>query len=509
MNIIKIPKQVLPLPVYALKSILVFNLLILLGFVIVEKQILPNLESQSQIVSQKWQQEDQKINKNNANKNLADDIVDEDPNWIPEAASNWMWRSKGFPVELQKTTPKRILVMGDSFVWGDGYANMNDIWWRQLQRELNRRGYSQVEVIAGGLKGASTRHQFNVLKSLNILEQYQPDLMILGYVTNDPDEGMVKLFRYIRLYRDPALNFFYNLNNRKIFPKLTKQLMSARRKKLLNILQNDENGYEYGTWKLKLLEGKSFEKYKETIKELGEYLSTTQIPSFFITLPNSPNLETFKPHYAKVQPLFEQNNIPFLNLLDDFVAKYPKNEQPNDLSWGINPANGHPGTISTYFYAIKAADFIEKNYPEALGEKDSIPRKSEVKINDWMPAYPELDLQRQSSGVYTFEYPESQEFMLSMPNERPYVQLNLENEIDIKEIRLSGNGLNQAVLEYTSVDPQLGYDTHQVYSLAEKTGNSLSWNLENEPLAQSVNTLRLSADFKNVDRQLTLTIIQD
>lgn len=64
---------------------------------------------------------------------------------------------------------KKIMIIGDSYVEGDGYSNLNQIWWRQLELELHNRGYYDVEICGVGTDGASTqdemkwlnRHVFN------------------------------------------------------------------------------------------------------------------------------------------------------------------------------------------------------------------------------------------------------------------------------------------------------------------------------------------------------------
>src|SRR5581483_4422622 len=39
-----------------------------------------------------------------------------------------MWHSRLMPLPATSSKRRRILVLGDSFVWGDGYANINDAW---------------------------------------------------------------------------------------------------------------------------------------------------------------------------------------------------------------------------------------------------------------------------------------------------------------------------------------------------------------------------------------------
>src|SRR5262245_45315733 len=66
-------------------------------------------------------------------------------------SSDVIWRSALLPAPEQRPSGrKRILVLGDSFVEGDGLTNVNNTWWRELQRELERRGYWNLDVIAAG-----------------------------------------------------------------------------------------------------------------------------------------------------------------------------------------------------------------------------------------------------------------------------------------------------------------------------------------------------------------------
>ncbi len=63
---------------------------------------------------------------------------------------------------------------------------MNDIWWRQLAREVDRRGYKDVEIIAAGMQGINTRIELDVAKK--VIPKFKPDLVIWGYIPNDADE---------------------------------------------------------------------------------------------------------------------------------------------------------------------------------------------------------------------------------------------------------------------------------------------------------------------------------
>lgn len=443
-----------------------------------------------------WQREDERINQNNEKKILTSGSL------LKPAQGEWIWRSAGFPVNKSPKTPKRILVMGDSFVWGDGYANMNDIWWRQLQRELTRRGYDQVEVIAAGLRGASTRQQLEQAK--NLVRIYKPNLVIWGYVPNDPDEKIIQLFDYSYVNQDPIINLLNNLQNKSIFPRIIGILFEIRSRKVAWNMSDEQRGYEYSKWEQKLLEGNNFELYQKTVKELGAFQESSGIPGFMMTLPSYPNRDMLMANYSKVIPLFQAAKIPVYNILDDYIKYFSGLNLDPILGWRINPANGHPGTAATYFHAMKAADILEANYLQVLGERKISVKSPVIRVNDWVPYY--VNPAANSPGVYSFKYPESSEYMLRLPANKPFVQFNLEVSASIKEIRLSGTGLKAASLDITGVDSKRKFDDGTVYSFAEKQGTSLAWNLDGQASA-NVNTIRFSASFQNNDRELTLTLI--
>lgn len=81
----------------------------------------------------------------------------------------------------------RLAVLGDSFIWGDGLP-YEQIWSQKLKQRLNEAYGGRVEVLSWGRKGWSTLDEYRFLKDLGV--NYQPDLLIVGYVSNDPDLGL-------------------------------------------------------------------------------------------------------------------------------------------------------------------------------------------------------------------------------------------------------------------------------------------------------------------------------
>ena len=93
------------------------------------------------------------------------------------------FREPGFRVG-DKQGAYRILVVGDSFAWGDG-VYLEDAFPSRLETRLNRvsRG-DRFEVINWSRPGWNTVRQLRSLEPE--LAELDPDLLILAFVLNDP-----------------------------------------------------------------------------------------------------------------------------------------------------------------------------------------------------------------------------------------------------------------------------------------------------------------------------------
>lgn len=305
------------------------------------------------------------------------------------------WNGEPLPSGKQRT----ILVFGDSFVWGPPYVTLNHLWWRQLAIELERRGYHEVRVVAVGQPGWSTRRQLECARTL--VPEVKPDLIVWGYVTNDPDE---KIVRQIFDSQDqPPYGQRIRRRLKSVLPNVMFKFESLRADKLAEQYAGPEYGYAYADWELKLLEGENFERYRETVGEVGEFLKEAGVPAFLQTLPHFPGKEYFEPRYEPVLREWEVAGVTVHDSLGEFVKRYgnaPSNGSES-LKWGINPGDSHPGPTATHFLATQVADFIEKRWPEALGPKDE-QQPHELAINDWLPN--DLDIREVRVGEYEGNY---------------------------------------------------------------------------------------------------------
>jgi lysophospholipase L1-like esterase len=278
-----------------------------------------------------------------------------------------VFRSLGYSPPKVAPDRNRVLVIGDSFIWGDGLTNINQTWWRQLQLELERRGYAGVDVIAAGVNGASTQDEFRWLTQGKLLEKTQPSVVIVGYVTNDPQmkdasgKDLVKQFAPA----PGALAWTPPLLPR-ILPNLWGQL-AVRRIQKVQSTWDGEGGYPYELWELKLLEGENFLRYQALLVDLRNTVKQAKLPIFFVTTPNEPNADRFEARHAPVRRAFQEAGLVMHDLLPPLLECCKT--LTSNLIWGANPVNSHPGPRMTHFYATHVADILERDYPSALGPR--------------------------------------------------------------------------------------------------------------------------------------------
>lgn len=102
---------------------------------------------------------------------------------------------------------RRILVVGDSFTAGLE-VDRSLLWTQVLQRELASLGYTKLDVINLGIDGTGTDIHLRLIE--RYLAQFQPELVILAFYKNDPDDITKRLphrecYRgYTLAFRDPA-----------------------------------------------------------------------------------------------------------------------------------------------------------------------------------------------------------------------------------------------------------------------------------------------------------------
>jgi lysophospholipase L1-like esterase len=445
-----------------------------------DRVLIPRLELEGKVAALSWKNERARL--------IA---VFQAKNRATEAAP--LWRSAGIDVNERKRA-HRILVIGDSFVWGYGTANVNDLWWRQLERELQRRGLD-VEVVAAGYSGWTTAQELAAAPA--VIAETKPDLVIWGYVTNDSDENVVKQF-----VPQPDQLGRVTKRLRRFAPDLAGLIDERWARKAEHQHASDAAGYPYDVWELKILEGKNFERYQQTVGRLAAFTRSLSIPSLMVTLPNYPSTARFRPRYEKVLRLFRSAGLDVYDMLPAFVAAFGDFPEKGGESvrWGVNPADAHPGRRATHFYAAQVADLLVSQHPEAVGKPVALAPTLEV--NDWTPS----DLVRSRRGLsLELAWPRDNEQLMVMPLRRPFAQLNLAQPLRLAAVRISGPALRRATLDLVS-DGATPADEQVDRTLGERAGSSIEFVFPKDLVTQPVDAIRIGAELGSRN-ELTVELV--
>lgn len=355
---------------------------------------------------------------------------------------------------------KVILVIGDSFIWGDGSSNINNMWWRALQNRIINEGYSDCKIVAVGMCGASTQNQLDWIENTSMISDIHPDMIIFGYVTNDaeyvdengnmiPDQWTPS--SYISTSCVMRFASF-------IFPNIAAKIdndLQAREIRITDL--SSINKYYYDEWEREIINESNLQRYYDkTLKPLSEEMQQLGIEYCFITTPNTPSGEKFESLYDKVIPKFEEAGITIYNSLPDFVENCSNS---SEYYKGINPVNAHPGIATNVYIADYAFDVLKHNYCDILGEQEN---ESEIvrsaNINDWYPCG-RLDPKQYDGTSIDFSYSDSWEpdNYLYLPGRKKSIKMCFDHPIDLynKKIEIydeNGQGVDYLRIKVTYLD---------------------------------------------------------
>jgi HEAT repeat protein len=242
----------------------------------------------------------------------------------------------------KKNGIKRIAVLGDSFIWGYGLP-YEQIWSHKLEKMILDK-YKNIELMSWGLSAWSTLDEMSFLEKHGI--KYDIDMLIVGFVTNDPDIGDVKMKPYkwqgniliktLKILFPDAISFIASYTNR----FLTEHFYAD---------------HQYDNWEKALYTDENLLNYLEILQDFSRFCNSKNIDLLFVlTAPESNDIIIEK--FNKIIPLLEQAHIKYLNLLPSLQKHL--GHIPTRKLWA-NPANGHPGDFSTSVIAKEVYNYLE------------------------------------------------------------------------------------------------------------------------------------------------------
>lgn len=221
-------------------------------------------------------------------------------------------------------------------------------WGHQLERKFVEQ-YKNVEILNWGQNGWSTDDQLNFLKRQGV--DYHIDLLIIGFVTNDPVFRTPSYAYHIPQKAFQWQNSEVLMIGKKVFPNSIDFITSYVNRFLQLYFFQD---YGYQAWEEKLYTKDNLSEYQQLLLELVDFCQRKDIQLFFVLTPSNYT-ERFKIKYQKIIPLLQEVGIQYLNLYPAILEKLGIYKL-RDL-W-TNLANGHPGKLVTSVYASEVFTYI-------------------------------------------------------------------------------------------------------------------------------------------------------
>lgn len=253
---------------------------------------------------------------------------------------------------LKKTTGCKVVVLGDSFVWGSGVPII-DSWPSQLQQ------ITKCQIFPFGKPGWSSYQYLDFyeqhLRKLNF------DFLILGIVANDPHPigklGQLKFQPnlYQRRTKKPI-----NIDSNHLDELLIDDYINSVVGGYLNSKTNSTGSmnsppivsWGYNNWRNRLYEPDVFNLWRKSV--LDSIMSIDHPTAALLTPTGNSQQEVTI--FAQLSKVFKNNCIPFLNMMPELDRHFTYKIRPRE-AWA-NPSDGHPGKLQNSLYAAGALKLL-------------------------------------------------------------------------------------------------------------------------------------------------------
>ena len=229
----------------------------------------------------------------------------------------------------------RIAVLGDSFIWGDGLP-YEKVWSHKLEAKLLNT-YDSIEVLHWGKNGWSTLDELNFFKDYG--KDFNIDLLIIGWVDNDPDMGKIQ-----QIYPGKA---------DKEFPLLYKIC-----RPLANVMLRYKKDNEYRKWINQIYSVENLNDYQNVLNDFHACTTQNNVSVLYVMTPGSFKSRV-KEHFEIIKPMIMKANF---SCLDLYASAEKKFEHYSNAELKANTANGHPGELMTEEFAAEVKSYLEQNH---------------------------------------------------------------------------------------------------------------------------------------------------
>ena len=415
----------------------------------------------------------------------------------------------GLNERLENEDVFNIVVIGDSFVQGDYSLNRNEIFWRVLENDFRKEG-KNVNVFGVGMSGASAYEELAWLTDHTLVEDLDPDLVVFGYVYNDPDDAVQAVRKKVDW--DKELPFLRPLKT--VFPYVYNALIESIVARTMYSDKYTDGEFVNHISAPPILKGRFYEKYKtDFVEKLDAFAATADFSIAVVTLPTVPDNYMLEQLYAPLAELYAQcEYVDYYNCTEqysDFASRaHSKNYQ-------VNIGDFHPGSATNRFYADYIKALTEKEFSDVITDLPAdYDATNTVTINEYLPyqVSPNKVYEDENRVQYEITYPavgqtyylegiEIPAYYLVNPLGKPHIKLSFSHDVCISEITVQGQ-YDSIELFYTRLNEKLRYDDHTVFDLAPSADGTFAVGRD-----EDLTSILISAEFaENADRKITLTL---
>ena len=413
-----------------------------------------------------------------------------------------------------------IVVLGDSLVWGAACLDRNELFWQILEKDLRKKGYN-CRVFGVGILGANSVEELNWLTNTSLVKDLNPDLVLFGYIFNDPDP-------YSFLDTKKAFVFFENKEThvssllKKIFPNISERLKNNIIAKTMYSAEKSNEAFLFSGGIVRstiyILKGEMYEQFENRfVCPVDDFAINSNFPISVTTLPLPIAYQIQKALYKPMHTLFsEYTNVSFYDCLDEMKHNFFSHKHHDN--YFVSSEDSHPGSATNRFYADYIINFLEKDYADVLGKSSGKDLNNyDIFINDCMPGKLNLteESRTDSCVTYTLDYPsynkqysflhyDFDNYFLNYPLGQDYIKLSFSQPQDLDSITITGDGIENIDLYYTKLNEKLNYDDHKILPFGTKSSDGKTWT---DDTSDKVMSLCIHADCKNDDgSKLQITI---
>jgi len=255
--------------------------------------------------------------------------------------------------EKDGATRARIMVLGDSFVWGFGLP-----YEQGLGQKLKRRvaeAAPGVEMLPFGRPGWATFHQLRFLENQGrAYGLFEADLILVAFVVNDLD-----------LVDDVWTNYRKKIdwNNavvrglRRLLPNAT-DFVTGHVDAGVEVLTDDHGE---ANWMARLWAEPNLSNYRRLLGRVKALTDAAKVPLAFALMPSSPNVDYHGPKFEAMAAMLNELGIAHVDLLPAAVEAFKgKDTGRNYRRLWANPADGHPGDAMTTVLAAGTVAYLQR-----------------------------------------------------------------------------------------------------------------------------------------------------